>query len=164
MLVFWEFAHKMGQWSYLPWDTNLARACPHPVVSFGDPSAMLSFSKITPFSNGSGKDDSRRRLRPKPTPLPHGQRKHPIQLDQTAERSPAGKGTLFKHCGRNWETFTKREFRRRNACNTTPASSPSSRSTRTTFTTRGGSTSSTYRHGGLIQQWPDQSWYVVVSI
>ena len=71
---------------------------------------MLSFSKITPFSNGSGKDDSRRRLRPKPTPLPHGQRKHAIQLDQTAERSPAGKGRLFNPCARDGETSLKREF------------------------------------------------------
>ena len=47
---------------------------------------------MTCFSNGSGKDDSRRRLRPQPAPLPHGQRKHTLQLDQTAKRSPAGKG------------------------------------------------------------------------
>ena len=47
---------------------------------------------MTCFSNGSGKDDSRRRLRPQPAPLPHGQRKHALQLDQTAKRSPAGKG------------------------------------------------------------------------
>ena len=82
----------------------------HTHFSFFPFSAMLSHSQITSFSNGSGKDDSRRRLRPKPTPLPHGQRKHAIQLDQTAERSPAGKGRLFNPCARDGETSLKREF------------------------------------------------------